>query len=59
MKEEAPVNHETWERHVPAITIKLFAHIAIDGRSVATITTSDHNQLPNDYYHDVEMDRAV
>jgi hypothetical protein len=49
----APVPHELWERHRPQVTIKLFAHVAIDGRSVATITTSDNNRWPNDHYYDV------
>jgi len=52
----APVPHELWERHRPEVTVKLFAHITIDGRSVATITTSDNNQWPNDYYHDVTLE---
>lgn len=56
MSKEAPVAHELWEGHQPKVTIKLFAHIAIDGRSVATITTSDHNQWPNDAYYDVELE---
>lgn len=56
MNKAAPVNHELWEGHQPEVKIKLFAHISIDGRSVATITTSDNNQWPNDAYYDVELE---
>jgi hypothetical protein len=51
-----PVRHEDWERHCPEVKIKLFAHISIDGRSVATITTKEHNSFGNDYNYDVDME---